>query len=263
MTSTIQLPLDLASGEINPVSEWCQRWTGRQPAWTHRSAGGFNRDRYRVEPVTEAVARTYVAAHHYLGDSYPAAIRRYGLFLDDDDEGGLVGVAVFGAPVSSRTLTNVFPDLEPYREALELSRLVLEGPRLAGAGRPPGASTRFPAGRAPGNAESFFVAHCFRSLAAEGIRGVVAFADPVPRLMGNGTVVGGHVGWCYQGMNCRYTGRGTARTLTILPDATVLNDRSRQKVSGGDRMTTPSGAGGLLHALVRTRSGQVYLRSRE
>jgi hypothetical protein len=112
VTTTTQLPLDLGGGEINPVSEWCQRWTGRRPSWTHTSIGGFDASRYRVEPIAETVARDFCISTHYLA-SFPAALRRFGLFLDGEDDGGLVGVAVFGVPVSRRTLTNVFPALEP------------------------------------------------------------------------------------------------------------------------------------------------------
>jgi hypothetical protein len=97
-----------------------------------------------------------------------------------------------------------------------------------------GPGRRFPVGRAPGNAESFFVAACFHELAAGGVRGVVAFADPVPRLVGGHTIAVGHIGACYQALNACYTGRATARSLTILPDGSVLADRSRHPVSGGD-----------------------------
>jgi hypothetical protein len=108
----MQLPLDLAPGEINPLSEWCQRWAGRRVSWSHRSAGGFDRSQYRVEEIPEAVAKEYVRRNHYLSN-FPAAVRRFGLFVDGEDDGGLVGVAVFGVPMSRLTLLNVFPSIEP------------------------------------------------------------------------------------------------------------------------------------------------------
>jgi hypothetical protein len=40
----------------------------------------------------------------------------------------------------------------------------------------------------------------------------------------------GHVGTIYQATNATYTGRATPRTLALLPDGTVLNDRARQKI---------------------------------
>jgi hypothetical protein len=131
-----------------------------------------------------------VVTHHYSG-TYTAAARPYGLWNRASE---LVGVAVFGVPASNRVLTNVFPDLEPVVESLECSRFVL----LDG----------------PGNEESWFLPRCFDQLAARGIRGVVSFADPVPRRTAAGAVVcPGHVGTIYQASNAIYTGRhpGAAR----------------------------------------------------
>lgn len=53
----------------------------------------------------------------------------------------------------------------------------------------------------------------------------------MPRSAADGTLTAiGHVGTIYQATNAAYTGRGTARTLALLPDGTVLNDRAAQKV---------------------------------
>ncbi|MBV8979966.1 MAG: hypothetical protein JO086_03610, partial [Acidimicrobiia bacterium] len=82
------------AAEIDPASDWCQRWGQRRHSWRHRSEGGFDASLYTVEPIGELVAKSYVIDHHYSG-TYPAASRRFGLFLDDL----LVGVAVFGIPV--------------------------------------------------------------------------------------------------------------------------------------------------------------------
>jgi hypothetical protein len=58
----------------------------------------------------------------------------------------------------------------------------------------------------------------------------------VPRRTADGsTVLPGHVGTIYQASNATYTGRGTARTLLLAPDATVLNARSLQKVRQQER----------------------------
>lgn len=76
----------------------------------------------------------------------------------------------------------------------------------------------------------------FRFAAETGVRGVVSFSDPVPRATANGHVVmPGHVGIIYQAANARYTGRGTPRTLVILPDGTSLNARSASKVRTQER----------------------------
>lgn len=208
--------------EINPASDRCQRWVDGRHSWRHRSDGGFDPARYSVAPIDEATAKSYVVRHHYSG-SYPAASRRFGLFVDDDCDDPLVGVAVFGIPMSTRALTNVYPDLEPVAESLELSRFVLEGER--------GSSS----GRAPGNSETWFLARCCEELAAAGVLGLVAFSDPVPRRVGEQLLFPGHVGLVYQASNAVALGRGTARTLTLLPDGRVLSARSAQKVRSQER----------------------------
>ena len=223
------LPVHADLGEVNPSSEVCQRWANRQHSWVRRRAGGFDADRYLVAPVAESVAKTYVLANHY-AQSYPAASRRYGLFLDTDDGPDLLGVAVFGIPAQARVLSNVFPDLQPYVQSLELSRFVLEGDTLARPGAPaPGL------GRAPGNSESWFLARCFEYLAADGVVGVVSFADPVPRVVAGQLLFPGHRGVIYQASGALFTGRGTARTIIVLPDGTSLSERSLQKVRRGEQ----------------------------
>ena len=217
------LPVHGAFGEINPASDTCQRWTNRQHSWVRRSAGGFNPDRYTVQPITEAMAKTFVIQTHY-SQTFPVASQQFGLFLNTPAALDLLGVAVFGIPANSKVLTNVFPGLAPYTESLELSRFVLEGDRPTQDGSPA------VAGRAPGNSGSWFLARCFEHLAAVGVRGVVSFADPVPRIVDGAQLFPGHVGTIYQASNALYTGRGTARTLTLLPNGLSLSDRALQKV---------------------------------
>ena len=113
---------------IAPPRGACQRWTSGNHSWVRRSDGGFDSNRYGVEPISGTQAKTYVLDRHYSG-TYPAAARRFGLFLDPQGARELVGVAVFGIPAQAKVLTGPFPDLEPYRESLELSRFVLDGPR--------------------------------------------------------------------------------------------------------------------------------------
>jgi hypothetical protein len=197
--------------ELFPASDFCQRWTDRVASWRHRSEGGFDATRYDVAPIAEAEARAYVVQHHYSG-SYPAARLRYGLF----DGPLLVGVAVLSVPVRAEVLTGVFPQLAPYTESLELGRFVL-------------------ADAVPANAESWFLARVFEQAARDGLRGIVSFSDPMPRATEAGIVLAGHVGTIYQASNALYLGRGRARSLLLLPDGTVLNDRAVAKVKGQQR----------------------------
>lgn len=198
--------------ELNPASPWCQRWTpARRHTWRHLSEGGFDARRYVVAPVDEVTGRDFVVAHHYSG-TWPAAARRYGLF---DEVGDLLGVCVLGIPMSAAVLSNVFPDLEPMVESLELSRLVLVD-------------------QVPANAESWFIARAFADAAAAGVRGVVAFADPVPRFVDGHRVFPGHRGVIYMASNAAAIGRSTPRTLTLV-GGRVLSDRSAQKVRRDER----------------------------
>ncbi len=197
-----------ALDEIATASPHCQRWNSGMHSWRHASEGGFDPARYQVEPLDEATAKAFVLDHHYSG-TYPAASQRYALLEADL----LVGVLVLGIPTSKQVLTGPFPGLEPYVETLELSRLVLLD-------------------EVPANAESWFIARCFTEAAARGVRGIVSFADPVPRQVGERVLFPGHVGTIYQASNAVYTGRATPRTLTLLPDGTVLSARAMQKVRG-------------------------------
>lgn len=195
-----------------PAIDWCQRWDAGRPSWRHRFEGGFDQSLYEVAPVGEEVAKAYVLANHYSA-SYPAASARWGLFRGE----ALVGVAVFGVPVNVRVLTKVFPGLVPFSEATELSRFVLDD-------------------QVPANAESWFLGRVFRLAADQAYRGVVSFSDPLPRRGAGGEIVmPGHVGIIYQATNATYLGRATARTLHMLPDGLVLNDRSMQKIRQQER----------------------------
>ncbi|MGC4886653.1 hypothetical protein [Micromonospora sp. DT227] len=213
-------------------SELCQRWSHGQHSWRRTSEGGFDPRRYTVVALEDALAQDFVTCHHY-SRSYPSASLRYGLL----EHGRLVGVAVLGVPMSKPVLTKPFPTLTPYRESLELSRLILLD-------------------EVPANAESWFLARVFAAAADQGVRGVVAFSDPLPRRLDGALLMPGHVGTIYQALGAIYTGRATARTLTLLPDGTVLTARSAAKITGGER-----GMGGQITRLVSlgaTPPGAVY-----
>ena len=200
----------LYQGELFPTSHFTQRWRAGRSSWRHTSEGGFDPRRYEVAEIPDdATAKNYVVVHHYSA-TYPAAVHRYGMY-----EGGrLVGVAVLSVPAQKKVVTSVFPDLEAYSESLELGRFVLDD-------------------CVPANGESWFIARMFELAARAGVRGVVSFADPVARTdVNNNTIFVGHIGVIYMASNAQYLGRGTPRTLLLLPDGHVLNDRTLQKIRG-------------------------------
>jgi hypothetical protein len=194
------------------ASDYTERWRLGRASWRHVSEGGFDRRLYDVGTVDELTAKAFVERHHY-SHTYPAAMQRYGLWRT----GQLVGAAVLSVPVQKAVLTNVFPELEPYTESAELGRFVLLD-------------------EVPANAESWFLAEAYRQAAALGMRGVVSFSDPLPRRSSDGLVIlPGHVGTIYQASNAMYLGRGTPRSLVLLPDGTVFSERSRDKIRSRDR----------------------------
>lgn len=216
LTASRQLSLDLPTlplvPEVSPSSDWCQRWRDGKARWRHRSDGGFDARSYDVAALDDRTAKGYVERHHY-SHTYVASRLRYGLW---EHGGALVGVAVLSVAVQAAVLTRPFPELIPYVESLELGRFVL-------------------ADLVPGNGESWFLARIFRLAAQEGIRGVVSFSDPVARCDAQGRrTFPGHVGVIYQAAGALYSGRGTPRTLLLLPDGRVLNARSLAKLRALD-----------------------------
>jgi hypothetical protein len=88
----------------------------------------------------------------------------------------------------------------------------------------------------PGNGETWFLGQCFAHLRGLDLVGVLTFSDPVPRRNVEGEiVVSGHLGTVFQAHNGVYLGRGTARTLRLLPDGRVLSDRAIQKIRSGEQ----------------------------
>ena len=166
---------------------------------------------YDVATLPEGSAKAFILDHHY-SRSYPAARHRFGLYW----RGHLVGVAVFSQPVQDRVLTRVFPTGSAL-DSVELGRFVLLD-------------------QVPANGETWFLARCRESLRRENLVGVVSFSDPIPRRTVEGEVVfPGHLGGIYQASSSRYLGRGTARTLRLLPDGSVLSARAIQKVRSGEQ----------------------------
>lgn len=192
------------------VPDVVQRWRDRRS--TFRPAFEVIDTRaFEVAPITgEAEAKAFVLRHHYSA-TYPAARFRFGLYSG----GELQGVAVFSHPCNDAVLTSVFPG--SAKESVELGRFVL----LDGV---------------KANGETWFLARAFEHLKREGLRGVVSFADPVPRQSADGTMTTpGHVGTIYQAFNGLYLGRGTARTLKVLPTGATFSDRAAQKIRRQER----------------------------
>ena len=187
-----------------------QRW--RQRRDSYRPIGEpINPKLYEVaELAGDREAKDFVLTHHYSA-SYPRARFRFGLFTG----GALVGVAVFSHPCNDRVLTSVFPLSPPH--SVELGRFVLFD-------------------SVPANGESWFLARTFELLRRRGLAGIVSFSDPVPRASLDGRIIHcGHFGICYQATSATFLGRTDPRTVHLLPDGTVLNDRTIQKIRSGEQ----------------------------
>ena len=198
---------------ITPVA---QRWADLRGSYRPQAEVIRTADYEVVELPSDTLARDFVLRHHYSG-SYPAARRRYGLM---HRRLGLVGVAVFSVPFRAAVAKAFEGLLAPEaidEQTCELGRLVLLN-------------------HVPGNGESFFVGACFARLRAEGFAGVLSMSDPVARLDAEGRVImPGHIGGIYQALNAAFLGRGTARTLRLLPDGTVMSARALQKIRAKER----------------------------
>lgn len=185
-----------------------QRWTARRPVFVRPDGSTLRPHAWEVaELPDDTTARAFVEAHHYSG-SYPAALRRFGLFHGAD----LVGVAVLSQPMHVDALRPF-----PRDAAMELGRFVLLD-------------------RVPFNAESWMARRCFEVLAREGLDGVVMFSDPESRVDVEGrTTFRGHYGTIYQASGAVYAGRATPRTLRLLPDGTVFSARTLSKIRARER----------------------------
>ena len=204
------LPQQLALGE------GCQRWFQRRARY--RPPGEpFEPGRCEVALIDESIAKPWVIQHHYSG-SFPAARLRVGLFIKDRlQRSQLGGVAVFSVPMNQDVVPCHLG--VPASAGVELGRLVLlDHPLLAA------------------NAETWFLARAFRLARRElACAGIVAYCDPVARIDNAGQVVKrGHTGTIYTAHNGRFAGRSSPRTLTLLPNGQVLNDRTLSKLRTDD-----------------------------
>lgn len=193
------------------ITDTCQRWTdhreSRRPAGEVIQASAFD----VASIASAALARDFVARHHYAGTCSSVA-HRFGLY----QRGELVGVACFGPPPSMNAHRKVFPTLAPD-QAVSLGRFVLVD-------------------AVPGNGESWFIARCFDLLRAAGVVAVESCADPEPRTRADGTITRrGHVGVIYQATNGAYIGKTNDATLRLLPDGTCFNNRASGKICQRDQ----------------------------
>jgi len=209
-----------------------QRWLTKTALY--RPIGEpFDPRRYDVREIPKTTAEAFTVTHHY-SNAFPATRLCYGLYDSLPPQGRLpelVGVAALGVPSHPAVLTNPFPSLVPYEESLDLSHLVLLD-------------------RVPANAESWFCARAFTLAAENGIRGLVAFSDPMERwrMSADGRperFMPGHYGYVYQALNFAYLGTTTPRQIIVLPDGEQLPERSLSKVTGQER-----GADGVIARLM-------------
>lgn len=191
-----------------------QRWLERKAIF-RRPDEQIDVRRYEVTEISKLTAKAFVEAHHYSG-SYPAGRFMFGLHRAGD----LVGVAVFSHPARDEVIFNTFPMAARNTDAVELGRLVLLDD-------------------VEGNGETWFLGRTFEALRGRVI-GVLSHSDPQPRETLDGRrVLPGHWGTIYQAHNGRYLGRTKPRTARLLPDGTILNERSLAKVVANVRGGRP------------------------
>lgn len=150
--------------------------------------------------------KSFVRIHHYA--------KTTGSILDSYDlrlNGERVGIAVFG--LCARAYRPPFGQPAYWRT---LGRFVLDE-------------------RIGANGETLFLGECFADLRKKGLDGIVSFADPVPRTTAAGEVIfPGHAGIIYRAHNATFTGRSKSETKWLLPDGTIFETRTANKIKTGD-----------------------------
>lgn len=189
------------------IIDTCQRFTeGRED---RRPAGElFDPSIHDVEFIGDNnVAAEFVKRHHYIKRCSPPA-HRIGLYR----RGTLAGVALFGPSASTNAHNFVWGHTTlTQKTAVTFGRLVLIN-------------------EVEGNGESWFMKRCFRLLASKGVVAVESCADPHPRTDEYGRVrFRGHLGIIYQATNGQHVGITNPSTIHLLPDGTVLSNRTEGK----------------------------------
>jgi len=189
-----------------------QRWRDRRALWA-ADFRTINPRAYSVDIIEHAVARGFIAEHHYL-PSYPAAQVAIGLF---GRRAALEGVAVFAVPATSAVITRHTGFTDPAKGSV-LSRLILLD-------------------QVPQNGESFFCARAFRLLrqARPAIEAVVSYSDPEF----------GHIGRVYAALSGAH--RGVTRPRTVLrASGRTISERTLSKIRLRER-----GMEGAIDQIVR------------
>lgn len=194
------------------ITDFTQRWRDRRATYKLAGIRGetFNSRHYEVAEIEERVARAFVVENHYSG-SFPSALVSFGLFRGEK----LCGTFVSSVPQGKRVLAKVFPDSEGM--PTDCGRFVLSD-------------------EVELNGESWFHARCRELLTRMGFTGLLAFADDVRRTNVQGEIVFlGHLGISYRAGNAMFLGRGTARTVQLLPDGRVFGERAISKIRKGEK----------------------------
>ena len=220
-------------GLINLPWDQGQRWRDGRDSYRPADDERFEPSKHEVVLLPgDGDVAPFVVKHHYARSCPNSGRFRFGLFdtsrpsWGENDE-GLVGVAVFGSPAGPKVLSSSFPFLgrESSQTAAELQRLVLLDEVLK-------------------NAESWFVARCFRELRQHAVEACVSFSDPDA----------GHVGCVYQALNAHYTGRSKAAWSWYLPGGNKINRRDLTKVQAScpccGSGASASGAQGAMDRVV-------------
>ena len=200
-----------------------QRWRTRRTRFVP-SATAINPADYAVDIIrSEKVTAGFLAEHHYLG-TLPVSRLACGLYRNGrGGQSDLVGVAVFTQPVNNASV-RLRTGLTDPNSAFDLGRLVLLDD-------------------VPGNGESWFVARAMKLLRAEkpDVEAVIAYSDPIRQELPDGRVIlPGHIGFVYQALSASYTGRTQARRRLIMPDGSILSDRTISKIVTGDNGASPA-----------------------
>lgn len=193
-----------------------QRWRNRRERFVPPSTR-FNPSRCEVVLLPEQEAKQFICTHHY-SRSFVAARCRIGLMAKRPfEQSFLAGVCVYSVSMNSNVIPK-YLGCAP-NEGVELGRLVIlddEGDGLTGF-----------------NAETWFISRAHRLLREElpHLKGVVSFADPVPRYAEDGTLVKpGHCGVIYRASNFQFSGRTGSKTLCLGRDGRAMSPRSLSKL---------------------------------
>lgn len=187
-----------------------QRWLFQHEVWRPADEPARVGDYEVVHTRSVREVKDFIIAHHYAG-SMPVPKECFKVYERRTAE--MVGAGVYGVPMNPASLWR-FPDPST---ATELCRFILLD-------------------RVRGNGESMIVQEMMRQMRRLGYEGVLSHSDPTPRKKADGSIIHkGHVGIIYQSLSALYDGRTAARTLRVLPNGKVLNDRARSKIRALDK----------------------------